>query len=778
MAKLTLKDLTREVIIKRSEMADREDERIRRTVGLDMYLVFDEYKNAFMKSDTVATYRFTSKDLIEYTDDVEAIRYIMKNPSSIRYYLTEDQITNLLNKKRALVVREYTEYNNYYRMLMGLPEVQWIKGKPVIPSEQIIYIKDEITGVDTSQPLHKMDIAEYGILRALGVLDALYNEHKFEWIKYLGLEISILTLRTARNFDIVYYNKEKHGMGEFYAMYRNVRNSYMINHYNQYDIMTYEFMEPIVCIHLLITTLACFSAENIFSKDIDVADLRNLFRSYGLPKFDITDTYLIKIADKLNMLIENKGTTRGLQLLSDIFDGITIFKYFITKRLKSSGELNYGKIGDDSNPVLSNKEKYDLYYVRSPLEADDVFPYLNDPKNRHPFKQMAEADPLWGFEGDIMEDEIRDIEDFAYSNSKYLALENKIDIVAFAIETAYFIRFIIEHTKEMRRLRFYLDTVGKQCSMLEIVTYMQVLIFRKYKIKADIPDSMESVIYLYSIRNEADYEGLKRRFKDYFKWHRDSKLKGLNIDEFEDIVDGRLPSFRAALDAFEVNFKVVEKLKKYKQMTTDRRDYHAIETLIQAITYGSKLPELYNNKTDFEKFLVTYTKKSNLFQLRLLELEKGTEEEVKDKYNNEINEVIALIRKFCDRIKHKKLLGTLDKMQSVFTDIDLLAFLEMVIDFFKSYTQDVINKGVVYLISDVGDNLKITERFTKFISMNLWEVVLLSLYTGKYNKEIITFINNRINYRKDTIYCNEIIQRLDDMSCDNIQLGYTINKII
>lgn len=771
MTNLSLKDITREVIIKRSMKADSEDDLIRHHIGYDPYQAFEEYRNAYMKTDTLSTYKFTGKELLEYTDNLDAIRYVIKNTSSIRYYLTDDQITDLLNKKRSVVISEYQEYNNYYRTLLGLPNIVWNQGKSTIPSTQLIYVKQEITGIDNSKPLHQMSVAECGILRTLGVLDALYDEHKFEWIKYVGLELNVINLRMAKNFDIIYYNKEKAGMSEFYAMYRNVRNSYMINHYNEYDIMTYEFMEPIVCIHLLMTTLACTTAENIFSKDINVADLKNIFRSYGLPKFDISDTYLLKIADKLNVLIEHKGTHKGLQMLSDIFDGISIFKYFITKRLKSNGELNYDG--------LSNKDKYDLYYVRAPLDADDVFSYIDDTKNRRPFKQMADADPLWGFEGDIFEDEIKDIEEFSYSTSKYLALENKIDIVTFAIETAYFIRFVIEHTKEMRKLRFYLDTVGKQCTMLEILTYLQVLIFKKYRITADIPDTMASVIYMYSIKNESDYEGLKRRFRDYFKWHRDSKLKGLNIDEFNDIVDGTILSFRTALDSFEVNYKVIEKLKKYRAMTTDRRDYQTIETLIQAITYGSKLPELYNNKTNFEDFLVTATKGGNLFQLRLLELEQiVNEEERKDKYNNEINEVLALIRQFCDRVKHKKLLTTLDNMQSVFTDIDLLSFLETVIDFFKSYTQDVINKGVVFLISDVGDKLQVTERFTKFLSMNLWETVLLSLYTGKYNKELVTYLNNKINYRKDTIYCNEIVQRIDDTSCDNIHIGYNINKII
>ena len=117
-------------------------------------------------------------------------------------------------------------------------------------------------------------------------------------------------------------------------------------------------------------------------------------------------------------------------------------------------------------------------------------------------------------------------------------------------------------------------------------------------------------------------------------------------------------------------------------------------------------------------------------------------------------------------------------MQSVFTDIDLLSFLETVIDFFKSYTQDVINKGVVYLVSDTQDNLHITERITRFINSNIWETVLLSLYTEKYNKELVTYLYNKINYGRDNIYCNEVLQRIDNVSCDNIQVGYDINKIL
>ena len=106
---MELKDIVRGVIIKRGILAEREDDRVYSQVGVSPYELFDEYKNAYNKTDSVSSYKFTTNDLKKYTEDIESIRYMLRNPNSIRYYLTKEQLENLLTLKRRETLSGYVE---------------------------------------------------------------------------------------------------------------------------------------------------------------------------------------------------------------------------------------------------------------------------------------------------------------------------------------------------------------------------------------------------------------------------------------------------------------------------------------------------------------------------------------------------------------------------------------------------------------------------------------------------------------------------------------------
>ena len=78
--------------------------------------------------------------------------------------------------------------------------------------------------------------------------------------------------------------------------------------------------------------------------------------------------YLLEIANRINTLTYKKGTKDGLQLISKMFEEISIYKYYIVKRLKNQGVLNYDG--------MSNKDKYELFFVKAPLSADDPYEYM------------------------------------------------------------------------------------------------------------------------------------------------------------------------------------------------------------------------------------------------------------------------------------------------------------------------------------------------------------------------------------------------------------------
>ena len=762
---MELKDIVRGVIIKRGILAEREDDRVYSQVGVSPYELFDEYKNAYNKTDSVSSYKFTTNDLKKYTEDIESIRYMLRNPNSIRYYLTKEQLENLLTLKRRETLSGYVELNNYYRTLMGLPNITWNNGAPKIDDSQIIY-SPKVDGVDSKTPIHRLSKSEQNILRNLGVLDVIYETHGFEWIKYLGLEIDIMKLRTAKNFDIVYSDYDIPQMDQFVDLYRDIRNNYMVNYYKEYDVYQYQFYEPTVCLHLIMTALAAVNADSIFSLQIDEKDLYTLFESFGLPKFKFNKSYLLKLASKINTLLENKGTNYGLDNISKIFDSISIFKYFLIKKLKFNG----------ANTITSdtkNEDKYDLFFVRAPLLEDDVFKYSDKEDNLIPFNKVVEQDPLWGFEDDNLEKELMN-EDFSFTESKYLTLENKVNIVTFSLECAYFYRYVIEHEKQFGKINFYLDTVDKNANLLELITYLQVLVFRKYQIQPDIPDNMNSVLFLYAIKNKVDYTKVKRHFKEHFKWHNDPTLRQ-NIDDLIDILDGQNVDFKQALDIFETNYDVIQRLYDLRKKVKYRDDYDAITSAIRAISYGEKIPELYNNKPNLEEFLFSYTPEGNKFRLRLLELENSPEKI--QAINHEITEMINQMRSYITEVRHRRIANIFNNMQNMYSDIDLIGYLEEIINFFKSYTQDLISRGFTYVVDDLEDQLQITERITLFLELEDWEVVLLSSLMNKYNKELVTLISEGLFSHSETIIQNESITMIDKYSGIS-NVGESVMKLL
>ena len=762
---MELKDIVRGVIIKRGILAEREDDRVYSQVGVSPYELFDEYKNAYNRTDSVSSYKFTTNDLKKYTEDIESIRYMLRNPNSIRYYLTKEQLENLLTLKRRETLSGYVELNNYYRTLMGLPNITWNNGAPKIDDSQIIY-SPKVDGVDSKTPIHRLSKSEQNILRNLGVLDVIYETHGFEWIKYLGLEIDIMKLRTAKNFDIVYSDYDIPQMDQFVDLYRDIRNNYMVNYYKEYDVYQYQFYEPTVCLHLIMTALAAVNADSIFSLQIDEKDLYTLFESFGLPKFKFNKSYLLKLASKINTLLENKGTNYGLDNISKIFDSISIFKYFLIKKLKFNG-------ANTITADTKNEDKYDLFFVRAPLLEDDVFKYSDKEDNLIPFNKVVEQDPLWGFEDDNLEKELLN-EDFSFTESKYLTLENKVNIVTFSLECAYFYRYVIEHEKQFGKINFYLDTVDKNANLLELITYLQVLVFRKYQIQPDIPDNMNSVLFLYAIKNKVDYTKVKRHFKEHFKWHNDPTLRQ-NIDDLIDILDGQNVDFKQALDIFETNYNVIQRLYDLRKKVKYRDDYDAITSTIRAISYGEKIPELYNNKTNLEEFLFSYTPEGNKFRLRLLELENSPEKI--QAINHEITEMINQMRSYITEVRHRRIANIFNNMQNMYSDIDLIGYLEEIINFFKSYTQDLISRGFTYVVDDLEDQLQITERITLFLELEDWEVVLLSSLMNKYNKELVTLISEGLFSHSETIIQNESITMIDKYSGIS-NVGESVMKLL
>ena len=738
---MTIQEIATGVAVKRSILAQKMDQGLAKEFNFDPRIYYQGYRDAYFEADTHMGYRFTIDEIAKYCDDIRLVNKMVADNTLVSSYLSKEDLDKLVADKRRDTLENYVEVNNYYRMYLGLPPIEKDKyGNYIDAPEYVLYNKVPISGVDITKPVHKYNATERSLFSVSGELAKMIIANpKANYLRYLDKDVDIVSLRDANEFDIIWYDKNDAKIRDFVEHYRAVRNQFMRSHYRELDAIQYPYYEGFICTYLLMAAMADYNAnipiQRLRNNEIDESEIYLLFESYGLPKFNFSQKYLLEIANRINTLTYKKGTKDGLQLISKMFEEISIYKYYIVKRLKDQGIHNYDG--------MSNKEKYELFFVKTPLSADDPYEYMQKEENVIPYMDIVSKDPRWGVENDKLEDTLKDW-DFSYSESKYLGLNNKIEISTFSLEMAYFYRYIIEHKEIVSKLKLYLDTVDVQADLFELITYMQALIFRKFKVSPDIPDTLSSIIYMYSIKNKVDYDRLKLIFREHFKYHENKA----NIDGFIDLLDNQEYTLNSIMDTFEINYKIVEYLYNLRASLTKFEDYDMVDSIIKAITFGEKIPELYNNKTNLEDFLSTYNAHSSKYVVRINEL--VTSPDPGAAISNEITVIINLLKEQVDNLRHKKLLSLFDTAQNLYSDLDVIKYLEQIIDFYKSYTQDIIDRGVVYNMSDITDGLQIVEELKIRLDLKDWEVFTLSLLFTGDNTEYVRFLLD--NFKKEDYF--------------------------
>lgn len=755
---ITLREIVNHVVIKRTILADNLDKQLETDAGYSPRLAFIEYKDAFNKTDTLASYTFRLQDLAKFTDDPYKLNAMVKDNRFISTYLDKFEQEELLSKKRKAVLENYTEYNEYYRVLMGLPRMK-IQGGTLIEDESwFVYLplNIKLQGVDNKLPVHKMTDLQKRTLSSSGELAKLIVKYpRHEYLKYIDKRISPLTARDAKEYEVIYADTTKKNIRAFVDHYRAVRNNFMVNYYDEMSAIKYTFYEPLQCVNLLMAAMANVNAyiprDQLDSEVIDESFIYTLFESYGVPKFNFTLEYLQKIAQKIGGSMRKKGTKNSLLEISKTFNEISIFKYFLWKRLNPN----------NTDLSASDKDKYDLFFVKAPIMADDPFEYVKDSENLIPYEEVVNLDPKWGYDGNNLEDEIKSMP-FSYSESKYITLNNKVDLISYSFEMSFFVRYVIEHTKPFKDIKFYIDTATYEASLFEVITYLQCLVYRKMKIRPDIPDCMQPMIYLYGIKYDIDLDRLKDIIKEHFKYT--DMEKSVSLDNFIQLLDGKRYNIGDVLNAYETNMDLIYHLRAIQRKVTNVKDYNKIGEILKAVTYSEKLPETYNNKTDLEDFLGTYTTDSVKLIQRMNEI-KNTASNPNDEsiYNHEISEVINILRSYINVNKHKRIAEMLDTTQTLYSDYDLLDYLEKIIDFFKSYTQDIVSKGLEYDIHDIRDGCKVIENLIYVMELESWEQnTFLNVYTDRDN-EVLRQVSNERKVR-DINRTKEVLRYINDLT--------------
>lgn len=232
---------------------------------------------------------------------------------------------------------------------------------------------------------------------------------------------------------------------------------------------------------------------------------------------------------------------------------------------------------------------------------------------------------------------------------------------------------------------------------------------------------------------------------------------------------------------FEKDLDIIDFLYRLRENTTDYRDYEMINTILTTLTTGDKLTEQFidpkTNKADTNLLdhLIHLNDKNIAFARRIDELSED-QENYQSSFDTEIMEVIQLIRRSVIEKNHSHAHEAFEFLQKTYTDNEVLRYLEQIIDFFKSYTQDFINHGVEYILDNGNNIVHLLEDMHTEISRNDWDLGSLFLLMSSYPTEILQRIRNVISPAY-TIYTSErlevylpALEKFVELSSDGIFL--------
>jgi len=255
--------------------------------------------------------------------------------------------------------------------------------------------------------------------------------------------------RMYQNFSILYHRNgilSTTEVSKFKECYNLALNYFMKVCYNtafKPDNPNYDNLCKLVIIFTAIQRFLASRMENM--DDIDLFDeysIRNLFLSYGLDFFfDFPLKYQKRILKNINYLIKNKGTTKVIINVLDIFgfDNIKVMKYFLGKEYEK----------DKAGNILIDKAKLFFYGIDS--EEKDIEGAIKDP-NRHTkydFEEFIEEDKYWYIsskkdeQGKYSEEYLSVINDsFNFIHSKYISIDSFMSLTKFGMDFSNFINLL------------------------------------------------------------------------------------------------------------------------------------------------------------------------------------------------------------------------------------------------------------------------------------------------------------------------------------------------
>lgn len=309
----------------------------------------DIYLACFEGRATFDTFNSFPLEVLRYSHIPETLlESCLKN----KYNIPDRYRPTVVSKMTAYYLKNYEEQNNYYRMLIGYPNVE---------DKDYIYLSENMISdnfdVDFSVPIHLQPDAIIKVLENNGELEKIKQSYPDKiYLNYLAKSIDIYSARLAYKFQLLYMPSTKSDVinAKFKEKYALNRDYILRTVYSEAFKLESDYYDNVMIILIILQTMIDIIGEvqeHIARKDVfDERCIRYIFKSYGVPYYnEIPIKYQIAMMKNLNTLLKFKSTSRCMLDICSLFgfDNVRIFKYFLLRdrKLDANGEyqFNYKK---------------------------------------------------------------------------------------------------------------------------------------------------------------------------------------------------------------------------------------------------------------------------------------------------------------------------------------------------------------------------------------------------------------------------------------------------
>jgi hypothetical protein len=589
----------------------------------------------------------------------------------------------------------YDEKNNYYRMLMGLPNTD---------DTDLIYNTDQRWSTDT--PIHQMSLIDRLEMEKEGVLDTIIsNNPSKEYLKHLGAKsIDLFTARIAERFEILYRDSTDSTMlnDAFDMEYR--RSSSLINsvYYSTAFRKSNGLYENFLAMCVLFITIQAMTYKYLqadITRDFyDAESIKLVYDSYQVPFYTyIPLEHHRMIIKNINRLISYKGSSQVIFDLFNIFDigAMNIYTYFLTKihkvdasglpifipKLDEHGDPMY----DDEGNMILDPSNYEVKFSQIGI-YDDPALSISNVANTLEYNSVVSSDPYWVNDNELQEKLIND--KFNYLESKYIGLQTVFDLMKITFENAYVFRLITDNKLTTERIPLFWTEAGTIPSLFAVFIYLAALFCRNYgytgNITPHIPAIMDTLGY-----NFADAATILTNRVDTDPYlSANLELKNIMLALKQSITN--LDSVMLSYDNIgELRTVIMNGFMNAKS----RKEFFAYRDLYRVLMISKEITAVYTDPVTgevYETFTDVLADASEDLMQRYLLL---TDDEV----GNEIQLVVAYVERFLTNLKYLRL-------TSGITSNAMIDSLIKMAEFFKSVKCELIGYNITYTMSLRGEN--------------------------------------------------------------------------